>query len=84
VIEHNPFNPITRRIVSRCAFDADAVLLRSRETTRLITEVGAAVAGQRYVGFLPLRSPFVERVERAIDWLPIGAQYCVWGIKVGP
>lgn len=84
VIEHNPFNPITRRIVSRCAFDADAVLLRSRETTRLITEVGAAVAGLRYVGFLPLRSPFVERVERAIDWLPIGAQYCVWGIKVRP
>jgi ubiquinone/menaquinone biosynthesis C-methylase UbiE len=81
VIEHNPFNPVTRRTVSRCAFDADAVLLRSSETMRLITEVGAAVAGRRYVGFSPLRNAFVERVEHAIGWLPIGAQYCVWGIK---
>jgi ubiquinone/menaquinone biosynthesis C-methylase UbiE len=81
VIEHNPFNPVTQRTVSRCAFDADAVLLRSSETMRLITEVGAAVAGRRYVGFSPLRNAFVERVEHAIGWLPIGAQYCVWGIK---
>jgi ubiquinone/menaquinone biosynthesis C-methylase UbiE len=84
VIEHNPFNPVTRRTVSRCAFDADAVLLRARETMRLISEAGAAVAGSRYVGFSPLRNALVERVERAIRWLPIGAQYCVWGIKVGP
>ena len=81
VIEHNPFNPITRRIVSRCAWDADAVLLRSREVMRLMTKAGAAVAGRRYVGFSPLRSALVERAEHAIRWLPIGAQYCVWAIK---
>jgi ubiquinone/menaquinone biosynthesis C-methylase UbiE len=82
VIEHNPFNPITRRTVSRCAFDTDAVLLRPRETMQLITEVGGAIAGRRYVGFSPLRNALVEQVEHAIGWLPIGAQYCVWGIKV--
>jgi ubiquinone/menaquinone biosynthesis C-methylase UbiE len=81
VIEHNPFNPITRHIVSRCAFDADAVLLRSREVMRLMTEAGAAVAGRRYVGFSPVRNAQIERAEHAIGWLPIGAQYCVWGIK---
>ena len=26
-IEHNPLNPVTRRIVASCAFDADAILL---------------------------------------------------------
>jgi ubiquinone/menaquinone biosynthesis C-methylase UbiE len=81
VIEHNPFNPITRHIVSRCAFDADAVLLRSREVMRLMTQAGATVAGRRYVGFSPLRSALVERAEHAVGWLPVGAQYCIWGIK---
>jgi ubiquinone/menaquinone biosynthesis C-methylase UbiE len=81
VIEHNPANPITQRVVARCEFDADAVLLSCRETMRLITDAGAAVMGRRYVGFSPFRSALVERAERLIGWLPIGAQYCVWGIK---
>jgi ubiquinone/menaquinone biosynthesis C-methylase UbiE len=81
VIEHNPFNPVTRRVVSRCAFDADAVLLRCREAMRLMTESGAVVEGRCYVGFSPFRNALVERVEHLIGWLPIGAQYCVWGIK---
>jgi ubiquinone/menaquinone biosynthesis C-methylase UbiE len=81
VIEHNPANPVTRRTVSRCAFDADAVLLRSREAMRLLIEAGATVSGRRYVGFSPFRSALVERAERLVGWLPIGAQYCVWGIK---
>jgi ubiquinone/menaquinone biosynthesis C-methylase UbiE len=81
LIEHNPLNPVTLRTVSRCAFDADAVLLRSREAIQLITEAGAAVAGRRYVGFSPFRNSVVERAELAIGWLPIGAQYCVWGVK---
>lgn len=81
VIEHNPVNPITRRIVSRCAFDADAVLLRCGETMELMAEAGAIVTGRRYVGFSPIRNTLFERAERVIGWLPIGAQYCVWGIK---
>ena len=32
VIEHNPLNPFTRLAVSRCSFDADAVLLRAGRT----------------------------------------------------
>jgi ubiquinone/menaquinone biosynthesis C-methylase UbiE len=83
VIEHNPLNPVTRHIVSRCAFDADAVLLPARETIRLIKEARAVVAGRRYVGFFPFRNALIERSEDAIAWLPIGAQYCVWGIKDG-
>jgi ubiquinone/menaquinone biosynthesis C-methylase UbiE len=83
VIEHNPFNPVTRRMVSRCAFDADAVLVSSREIVRLMTDAGAAVSGRRYIGFSPFRSPLIERAENLVGWLPIGAQYCVWGIKGG-
>lgn len=82
VIEHNPLNPVTRHIVSHCAFDADAVLLGSRETSRLISQGGARVAGRRYIGFSPLRHALIEKIERALGWLPIGAQYGMWGLKV--
>ena len=81
IIEHNPANPVTRFIVSRCAFDADAVLLTCRETVDLLATGGAAGAQWRYIGFLPFRHPLVERAERTIAWLPAGAQYCVWGRK---
>jgi ubiquinone/menaquinone biosynthesis C-methylase UbiE len=81
IIEHNPINPVTRYIVSRCAFDADAVLLTCRESISLLAQGGAAVAGRRYIGFSPVRHVLVERMERALGWLPAGAQYCVWGVK---
>jgi ubiquinone/menaquinone biosynthesis C-methylase UbiE len=81
LIEHNPLNPVTRRIVSRCAFDADAVLLHRQEADRLLAAAGAPAAGGRYIGFSPLRHALVERAERVVGWLPIGAQYGVWGIK---
>jgi SAM-dependent methyltransferase len=81
IIEHNPINPMTRYIVSRCAFDADAVLLRCRESADLLAHGGATVIGRRYTGFLPVRHALVERMEQMLGWLPAGAQYCVWGIK---
>ena len=81
IIEHNPANPVTQRVVARCEFDADAVLLSCREAMRLMTDAGAAMTGRRFVGFSPFRSALVERAERLVGWLPIGAQYCAWGIK---
>jgi SAM-dependent methyltransferase len=81
IIEHNPINPVTRYIVSRCAFDADAVLLTCRESAELLVQGGAAVRGRRYTGFLPVRHALVERMERSLGWLPAGAQYCIWATK---
>jgi len=82
IIEHNPANPVTRRIVSRCVFDADAVLLGCRETVELFAKGGGARTQRRYIGFLPFRHRLVERAERVIGWLPVGAQYCVWSRKL--
>lgn len=81
VIEHNPLNPVTRHIVSRCVFDADAILLTCGETAKLLAAGGARHVGRHYFGFSPFRHTLVERAERALGWLPVGAQYCVWGIK---
>ncbi len=82
IIEHNPANPVTRHIVSRCPFDADAVLLTCRETVGLLASGGAACARRRYIGFLPFRHRLVERAEQTIGWLPVGAQYCVCSRKI--
>ena len=32
IYEHNPWNPLTRLVVSRCAFDEDAVLVSVRSS----------------------------------------------------
>src|SRR5688572_1460466 len=36
IFEHNPFNPVTRRVVNNCPFDEDAILLSSGLTRRLL------------------------------------------------
>ena len=51
------------------------------EAAGLLAGAGAPPAGRRYIGFSPIRHTLVERAERAVAWLPIGAQYCVWGVK---
>jgi SAM-dependent methyltransferase len=83
IIEHNPLNSVTRRIVSRCAFDQDAVLLRCGTGARLLAGAGLERGGRAYIAFCPRRSAFVERVEQRIGWLPAGAQYYAWATK-GP
>jgi ubiquinone/menaquinone biosynthesis C-methylase UbiE len=83
-IEHNPLNPVTRKIVSSCVFDADAVLLGLGEARMLLTCAGASRIGRRFIGFSPIRNHAVERAEAYLGWLPIGAQYCAWGIKTVP
>src|SRR5271155_5094484 len=40
MIEHNPFNPVTRLIVSRTPVDADAQLLRAGTSEGLFTSAG--------------------------------------------
>ncbi len=62
-IEHNPLNPVTRRIVASCAFDADAVLLKLGEARTLLAGAGASQIGRRFMGFSPIRNGAIERVE---------------------
>ena len=77
VFEHNPLNPLTRLVVSRCAFDDDVALLGVRETTRVLRAAGLERPERRYVLFAPIDRPVVRRAERLLAALPLGAQYCV-------
>src|SRR5262249_13440413 len=43
IFEHNPYNPVTRRMVRLCAFDHDAHLVRRRDLVSLARGSGLAV-----------------------------------------
>ena len=77
IFEHNPLNPLTRRVVSNCVFDEDAVLLRRRRAARLLGEVGLVSCEHRYIAFLPFPGRAVARMEAALRRVPLGAQYYV-------
>lgn len=77
VIEHNPFNPLTRVAVNRCEFDKDAVLLRAGAIAALARDAGFASVARRYFLLTPFGAPIFSRLDDAFGWIPLGAQYYV-------
>lgn len=82
VFEHNPFNPVTRHMVSTCPFDDDAVLISRRGMSHLIGGVaGLQLAGSGYCLFFPQTMQRLRPLEKMLRWLPLGGQYFVAGCK---
>ena len=79
VIEHNPLNPLTRLAVARCEFDRDAVLLRAGKTEQLMKKEGLRDIETDFFLFFPTAAKISRSIERAISWLPLGAQYATVG-----
>ena len=79
IIEHNPYNPLTRLAVMRCPFDKDARLLSSAKTRRLMRSAGLAEIKVQYFLLFPFRSALSERLELALNAVPLGAQYASIG-----
>ena len=80
IIEHNPYNPVTRLIVSRAPVDADAILLHPSETRGLFRHAGLTIDDQRYFLYFP-ESVYrrLSRLESALGKVPLGGQYAVFG-----
>jgi SAM-dependent methyltransferase len=76
VFEHNPLNPLTRRVVRNCAFDEGVVLIGRGELVRLFRAAGLRVEDREYLLFFPWRA---DALERRLTRLPLGAQYVVTG-----
>jgi SAM-dependent methyltransferase len=78
IIEHNPWNPVTRAIVRRCPVDADAELLTARTASGLLQEAGFQVLSTDSFLYLPERMfhrlGFLEGMLRRF---PFGGQYAV-------
>lgn len=79
IAEHNPANPLTRWVVSRCVFDFDAVLLSAGEAEALLEDANLRDRERRFVVFLPSAAGWALRLESVFRRLPLGAQYVVSG-----
>jgi len=78
IIEHDPFNPLTRLAVARCEFDRDAVLLGAGTVRRLLAASGLRETGPRHVLLLPWETKPAHRIEGTLSNMPLGAQYAVF------
>lgn len=81
IFEHNPFNPLTVRVVNSCPFDENAHLIRAREMTLRQTSAGFAGVKTRYRVFFPHVLRGLRPLESALSWLPLGGQYYTRAIK---
>ena len=79
IFEHNPFNPLTRRAVSNCAFDEHAVLLSGRTAVRLLGGAGFAAPRKRAILSIPSFGPMTRKADLALGRLGLGAQYVAYG-----
>jgi SAM-dependent methyltransferase len=78
IVEHNPWNPVTRTIVGRCAVDLDAELLAAQSAGRLLVAGGFGLLRTSYFLYLPeqLFGRF-GAVESALERVPLGGQYAL-------
>lgn len=81
VFEHNPYNPLTRLVVYKCPFDENVILLRMSGVTQLFTQTQWKVINKKYFLFFPWKIKFLKNIEKALSWLPLGAQYWVGAMK---
>jgi ubiquinone/menaquinone biosynthesis C-methylase UbiE len=80
IIEHNPYNPVTRAIVKRTPVDADAILLKPGETKRLLARRAFEISELEFFLYLPEKLyGRIGLLEALLRMLPLGGQYAAFG-----
>jgi SAM-dependent methyltransferase len=79
IFEHNPLNPVTRRIVANCPLDEGVTLVWPGRLTRSLREAGCNAMRTNYIFFTPFGQRLFRLLDRSLHWLPFGAQYCTIG-----
>jgi SAM-dependent methyltransferase len=79
--ENNPWNPATRYVMSRCAFDEDAQMLRPGQTRKLLRANGFDVLRTDYRFIFPRPLRFLRKLEDWVFRAPFGTQYQVLARK---
>ncbi|MBP8250267.1 MAG: hypothetical protein KAX72_09205, partial [Chitinophagales bacterium] len=77
IFEHNPYNPLTVRVVNNCPFDENAELIRGADMKQRFLAAGFSSASIRYRIFFPNILRGMRSLEPALSWLPLGGQYYV-------
>lgn len=81
IFEHNPYNPITKHIFNNSKIDIGATMLKPLYCNNLLKKAKFNTIKRKYTLFFVWRNVFFEFVERIIYWLPLGAQYYLFGKK---
>jgi len=83
IFEHNPLNPLTRKVVNECEFDKDAILLGHRYSRNLVEESGLNDINIYFTIFFPRKTflAMLIRLEPLFRWCPLGAQYYIRSVK---
>jgi SAM-dependent methyltransferase len=77
VFEHNPRNPLVRYVIARTPIDQNAILLDESEVRHGLLDAARYDLDTDYLMFMPPGMVFLRPVDRALTWLPLGAQYVV-------
>ena len=84
VVEHNPWNPVTRYLVRRSPVDQGAELLSAGGAASLLSDNGFGLLDRRYFLVVPerLRATFGAWEDR-LSGMPVGGQYAVFAHRAG-
>jgi SAM-dependent methyltransferase len=75
--ENNPWNPGTRYVMSRCAFDEDAVTISAASARRMVREAGFRMLQTDFLFYFPRALAALRPLERFLHRVPLGGQYQV-------
>lgn len=83
IFEHNPYNPITQKMVKNCLFDRNAILIKPEHSKKLLKKVGFKQINLSFILFFPRIIGFnnILGLEKYLTWLPLGGQYFIRAIK---
>lgn len=83
VFEHNPWNPLTRKVVADCEFDRDAILLSMPRLRKALRLADFQALRGRFILFVPPtpRLNGLRFLDRWLFWCPLGAQYYFRALK---
>ena len=79
IFEHNPYNPLTQRVVRSSILDREAVLIKSKDMRVLLKKAGIIPIKKMYIIFFPKILKIFRPLEPLLGRFPLGAQYVFVG-----
>jgi SAM-dependent methyltransferase len=73
--ENSPWNLATRYVMSRCAFDRDAIMLTPPEARALLRNAGFEIMRIDFCFIFPRALKMLRKFEEIVYRLPLGTQY---------
>lgn len=77
IFEHNPKNPLTRKVFETCEFDVGCKMINPALFIQMCRNSGYNKIIRRYILFFPKFLSFFSRLEKYLKWCPLGAQYYI-------